>query len=72
MVLYIDGIKNPSSFRPSLPFNRIYTTDSQGYQSQSAKSLDNLTFQTSAPSLINEFLIVQDTEEYGLIGEVTV
>jgi hypothetical protein len=33
LVFYIDGIKNPSSFRPSLPLNRIYTIDAKGYKS---------------------------------------
>ena len=52
---FIDGIKNPPSFKPSSSYQDIYLTDSDGYYIQNVADYTNLYVQTEAVALIYNY-----------------
>ena len=66
VVILVQGILNPRTFKQSDPFTNIYTTDALGYFSQTARDTFHLTLQTDSVASIQSFEGKQETEEYGI------
>lgn len=68
----ITNIQNPYSFKPSLPFRAIYTTDKDDYNSQAAKDLSLTRLKTTVASQISDYTITQQLDDYNMTGTMTI
>lgn len=71
MIIRVHGIQNPRTFEQSDAFTNVHTRDALGYDSQAAQSTSHLRLQTDTVANIQTYKATQETEEYGIQGELT-